>query len=89
MRTVRRLWDFAYRSRSTPSIAGGEALGAGEIVLVALIFCLELVLWLGLVVAELLAALIKWRRPKARSTAYDLATEQGAAEEREGATCMC
>lgn len=44
--------------------AGGEALGAGEALIVLALFFLELLLWGFLVIFELVVALFRWRGPK-------------------------
>lgn len=46
-------------------VAGGEALVAGEILLLIFSFLLELVFWLILFAGELLSALFHWRKPRA------------------------
>jgi hypothetical protein len=45
-------------------VAGGEAVGAGEALLLLVLFSLEVIGWLLLCVFELLMALLLWRKPR-------------------------
>jgi hypothetical protein len=45
-------------------VAGSEALGAGELLVLVLLFGAELILWAMLVVVELTIAVFRWRRPR-------------------------
>ena len=44
--------------------AGGEALGAGEAVIVLFLLLIEIVFWFFLWVVELTVSLLKWRKPR-------------------------
>ena len=43
---------------------GGEALGAGEAILLMMVLLVEVIYWLVLWIVELVTALIYWRKPK-------------------------
>lgn len=43
---------------------GGEALGAGEAILVLAALLLEILFWVALCCVELVNSLIQWRKPK-------------------------
>ena len=43
---------------------GGEALGAGEALMVLFLLIIESIMWFFLFLFELLAALFLWRKPK-------------------------
>jgi hypothetical protein len=44
--------------------AGGEAMGAGEIIVSLFASVIELLFWLVLVLVELAVALFRWRKPR-------------------------
>lgn len=45
-------------------VAGSEAIGAADALLIALLYVVETGFWLILCVFELFAALFQWRKPK-------------------------